>query len=100
MSAGSNAMVCNERAATAENNKTMITMEGQLDCTPMVRHGNKRQWWSLYCIEGRLKAIPPEPPSLARPIWRATVAERGMAPIPLVNQSAFDAHHGCCALAM
>jgi len=33
------------------------------------------------------EAIPSEPPSLARLIWRAMVAERGWRQIPLVNPS-------------
>ena len=33
------------------------------------------------------EAIPPEPPSLARPTWRATVVEWGVASILLVGQS-------------
>src|ERR1700719_511670 len=54
-----------------------------VECTLRVRHGNKRQWWCRSLDDwGRLEAIPPEPPSLARPFWRATVAERGMAAHP------------------
>src|SRR5690242_4619141 len=33
------------------------------------------------------EAIPPEPPSLARPMWRATSGEVGVASIPLVGPS-------------
>jgi hypothetical protein len=32
---------------------------------------------SILMLEGSGEAIPSEPPSLARPMWRATVAERG-----------------------
>src|SRR5262249_30833953 len=56
---------------------------------PSRRPRRESQLW----LSGSARAVPSEPPSLARPIWPAT-GRQGAAAIPLVNLSVFIL--GCC----